>query len=551
MLVFAYGVARPLAKYRRGQRAARAAALGAARAPARRRCARSLSHASIRRRDPYVGWAHARIFYGFVTLFIGTVDPGDQHRRHRALLRLALLQGRLLPRLLDRARRARAGADRRRARDDGPPRGSSARASSTTRARTARRATRSTTAASYRVGDWAFVGLLLVLGVTGYLLEGVRIAMDSPGYDEFSPLGWVVAQGYDGLGLGERRAWRRCATRSGGPTGCSRSRSSPRSRTRRRTHMLTSFASLVLKDPLAGKRLRAIPPERASEPAGYGTLADFSAVHLLQLDACTKCGKCHEACPANADGSPLSPRDVILELREQANGTMQEVGVGGVLGTLLGGARRRTGRSTCAVVGEDRVRVGDDLVVHAVQRVRRGLPGRHRAGADHQPDPPPPRRGGRARRQPAVDAAGDPQVGQLVRREQAQARPLDARARLRGQGRPQASPSTCSGSSATTPRSTRARSTSRGRWRGSSSAPGVDFGILYDGERNSGNDVRRVGEEGLFESLAEENVATLEECEFKRIVTSDPHSLNTLRNEYPALGGSVAGRPPHRVPRSS
>ena len=66
----------------------------------------------------------------------------------------------------------------------------------------------------------------------------------------------------------------------------------------------------------------------------------------------------------------------------------------------------------------------------------------------------------------------------------------------------------------------------------------VDFGILYDGERNSGNDVRRVGEEGLFESLAEQNIAALSDCEFQRIVTTDPHSLNTLRNEYPDLGGS-------------
>ena len=66
----------------------------------------------------------------------------------------------------------------------------------------------------------------------------------------------------------------------------------------------------------------------------------------------------------------------------------------------------------------------------------------------------------------------------------------------------------------------------------------VDFGILFDGERNSGNDVRRVGEEGLFESLAEQNIATLSACDFQRIVTSDPHSLNTLRNEYPELGGS-------------
>jgi len=70
---------------------------------------------------------------------------------------------------------------------------------------------------------------------------------------------------------------------------------------------------LSLRDPLAGKRLRQIPPERASEPAGYATLADFSELHLLQLDACTKCGRCHEACPAFATGRPLSPRAVILD----------------------------------------------------------------------------------------------------------------------------------------------------------------------------------------------------------------------------------------------
>ena len=47
-----------------------------------------------------------------------------------------------------------------------------------------------------------------------------------------------------------------------------------------------------------------------------------------------------------------------------------------------------------------------------------------------------------------------------------------------------------------------------------------------------------MGEEGPFESLAEQNIQALSGCEFTRIVTSDPHSLNTLRNEYPALGGS-------------
>ncbi len=67
----------------------------------------------------------------------------------------------------------------------------------------------------------------------------------------------------------------------------------------------------------------------------------------------------------------------------------------------------------------------------------------------------------------------------------------------------------------------------------------LDFGILYEDERNTGNDVRRVGEEGLFEMLVEQNLAALEKAQFRAIVTTDPHSYNALRNEYPAYGFQV------------
>lgn len=65
---------------------------------------------------------------------------------------------------------------------------------------------------------------------------------------------------------------------------------------------------------------------------------------------------------------------------------------------------------------------------------------------------------------------------------------------------------------------------------------GMNFGILFDGERNAGNDVRRVGEEGLFEMLADKNSQALAKCKFETIVTTDPHTYNTLKNEYPWNG---------------
>ncbi len=68
-------------------------------------------------------------------------------------------------------------------------------------------------------------------------------------------------------------------------------------------------------------------------------------------------------------------------------------------------------------------------------------------------------------------------------------------------------------------------------------AAGVDFALLHEGERTAGNDVRRIGEEGLFESLASHNLEQMTGCKpFTRIITTDPHSYNTIKNEYPEFG---------------
>ncbi|MDP6180096.1 MAG: (Fe-S)-binding protein, partial [Desulfatiglandales bacterium] len=63
---------------------------------------------------------------------------------------------------------------------------------------------------------------------------------------------------------------------------------------------------------------------------------------------------------------------------------------------------------------------------------------------------------------------------------------------------------------------------------------GVDFGILGPHEKDSGHQVRRMGEEGLFQLLVEENLEILKGIRFKRIITTDPHAFNTLKNDYPA-----------------
>ena len=72
---------------------------------------------------------------------------------------------------------------------------------------------------------------------------------------------------------------------------------------------------------------------------------------------------------------------------------------------------------------------------------------------------------------------------------------------------------------------------------------GLEFGILYEGEHNSGNDVRRVGEEGLFEMLVEKNTDAFNRCTFNAIITTDPHSYNALKHEYPFSVAAAPGNP--------
>jgi Fe-S oxidoreductase len=70
-----------------------------------------------------------------------------------------------------------------------------------------------------------------------------------------------------------------------------------------------------------------------------------------------------------------------------------------------------------------------------------------------------------------------------------------------------------------------------GRW-------GVDFGILGEEERCDGNEVRALGEAGLFEQLARQNIEQLKARGVKKIITLSPHGFHAIRSEYPQLGGA-------------
>ena len=66
---------------------------------------------------------------------------------------------------------------------------------------------------------------------------------------------------------------------------------------------------------------------------------------------------------------------------------------------------------------------------------------------------------------------------------------------------------------------------------------GIDFAILGNEEMCTGDPARRAGNEFIFQMMALQNITTLNMYNVKKIVTACPHCFNTLKNEYPALGG--------------
>jgi len=67
---------------------------------------------------------------------------------------------------------------------------------------------------------------------------------------------------------------------------------------------------------------------------------------------------------------------------------------------------------------------------------------------------------------------------------------------------------------------------------------GISFAILGKEEKCTGDFARRIGNEMLYQMMAEENIATLNNYQVKKIITACPHCLNTLKHEYPQMGGN-------------
>ncbi|HIE68938.1 MAG TPA: (Fe-S)-binding protein, partial [Planctomycetes bacterium] len=330
MLIFLYGAYSHLAKYARGKSLPGPIGFSG-------RLVRALrdifTHRTLRRRDRAAGLAHKGIFYGYLFGFIATTLYFIEVDVMRPLTGLTFVKGHfylVMSLLLDLGHLAlicgliylivRRGIIRPQKLDYLR----SYRGETTLRP----------AARGWRIEDWVFITSLLAIEFSGFLQEACGLIVDQPAWAIWSPIGLALAKVLTSAGMTVETA---AAIRGAnwwmhGLLALAFTAAIPWYKAK---HVIAAVGSLFMRD---SRPLAVLPPEPdGAEKAGISTIQDFTWKDMLHLDACTKCGRCHEACPARTAGYPLSPRDFILDLREyndDAQGCPPTAGpdlVGGVI----------------------------------------------------------------------------------------------------------------------------------------------------------------------------------------------------------------------------
>jgi Fe-S oxidoreductase/nitrate reductase gamma subunit len=355
--------------------------------------------------------------------------------------------------------------------------------------------------------DDAYVLIMLVLiGITGYLVEGLRIAVAQPDWAPWSPVGNAIASGFISLGDPTNQGLHYSLWIIHILIAFVALASIPFSKF---WHLISAPVNIFFRSLKSPGKLEA--PTSEEEP-GVEKWSDFTWKQLLDFESCTRCGRCQDVCPAYTAGFSLSPRDIMIKLDTHM---WQPTNGRSMLGDVISSEELWACTSCQACVNICPVFI-DQL--SSIVDMRRYL---------------------------VLEGEVDPQLQDALANLGRYGNSFGKSDRMRAKWTKPIQPKIVDARRAEVEylwfvgdyASYHASMIEKTQLMAEVfQSAEIDFGILYEGERNSGNDVRRVGEEGLFEMLAEKNQLALSKSSFKTIVTSDPHSYNTLKNEFSQNG---------------
>jgi Fe-S oxidoreductase len=254
---------------------------------------------------------------------------------------------------------------------------------------------------------------------------------------------------------------------------------------------------------------------------GVATVGDLTWKEMVDTFSCTECGRCQDVCPAYATGKILSPKLLIMGLRDQLLAEGPALLAGGELSPVVGNGVPEEMVWDCVTCGAcvHECPVSIEHIDHIVD-LRRNLV---------MMDSSFPQEAESMLRD--VERMGNP-WGKPQGDRAAWAEGLGVRVVEEGEPAPEIL--YWVGCAAAYDERARAAAESTVKLL---QKAGVDFAILGARESCTGDPARRMGNEYVFQSYAEQNVATLNDAGVTKIVASCPHCLNSLGNEYPDFGG--------------
>ncbi|MEO7754733.1 MAG: (Fe-S)-binding protein [Terracoccus sp.] len=299
---------------------------------------------------------------------------------------------------------------------------------------------------------------------------------------------------------------------------------------------------------------------------GVGKVEDFTWKGLLDFTTCTECGRCQSQCPAWNTDKPLSPKLLVMALRDHAHAkspwllASEEVRAGGIEAAEGLSDATRAAAATEQLVGETGYDIRNPLTAynpHGPDAVidEDVLWSCTTCGACVEQCPVDIEHVDAIvdmrRYKNLIESAFPAELNGLFKNLEKNSNPWGLAPRLRmdwAKDLPFEVPQVggdvedlsevdylfwvgCAGAY-----EDRAKKTTRAVAELLHTA-GVSFAVLGDGEACTGDSARRAGNEFLFQMLAQQNVETLNEVGASKIVVTCAHCFNTIKNEYPQLGG--------------
>ncbi|WP_078664449.1 MULTISPECIES: heterodisulfide reductase-related iron-sulfur binding cluster [Carboxydocella] len=368
------------------------------------------------------------------------------------------------------------------------------------------------------------VTLLLILGiiVTGFILEGLRISFTKDPWAGWTPVGFMLAKSFSQMAETAQRNlhqviwWIHLLLTFGFIAYIPHSKL---------FHIITGSLNQYLAKDKAAQALVPLNLEDENiEQFGIAEIQQFTWKQLMDGDACIRCGRCQDNCPAHLTQKPLSPKKFTQDLKnhlyervEKFRQTNEEIGGLALVPEVIeedvvwSCTTCRSCEEQCPVFVEHVPKIVDlrrNLVMmesnfpSEAQLAFRGM----------ENNGNPWNIGWKSR----ADWAQELSVPLLVEDSEVEY--------LYWPG--------CSGAF-----DNRNKKVAIAVVKLLQKA-GVSFGILGTEEKCCGDSARRLGNEYLFQNLAQENIETMNGYGVRKIITSCPHCYNTIKNEYPHFGGN-------------